>query len=70
MIGGTSGPYGFTLPPVPQTGNWYGTATNDFALADLEPCAYLITLSASLLLTTGDSDFPNPLIDQFAFCLS
>lgn len=70
MIGGTSGPYGFILPAVPRTGNWYGTAVNDFSLADLEPCAYLVTLNASLLLTTGDSDFPNPLVDQFAFCLS
>ncbi len=70
MVGGTGGPYEFTLPPPPHTGNWYGTAVNDFALTDLEPCAYLITLSVSLLLTTGDSDFPSPLIDQIAFCLS
>jgi len=70
MTGGTGGPYGFTLPPPPHSGNWYGTAVNDFVLTDLEPCAYLVTLSVSLLLTTGDSDFPSPLIDQIAFCLT
>jgi hypothetical protein len=71
MVGGLSGPYGFTLPtPLPQTGNWYGTAINNFNVADLEPCAYLVTLNVSLLLTTGDTDFPNPLVDQFAFCAS
>jgi hypothetical protein len=70
-MAGPGGPYGFTLPmPVPQTGDWYGTATNDFNLADLEPCAYIVTLSVNLLLTTGDSSVPGPLIDQIAFCLS
>ena len=68
---GDGGSFGFTLPtPVPQTGDWYGTAMNDFTLADLPPCAYLVTLSVDLLLTTGDSAFPSPLIDQIAFCLS
>ena len=70
-MAGPGGPYGFTLPtPVPQTGDWYGTATNDFNLADLEPCAYIVTLAVNLLLTTGDSSFPGPLIDQIAFCRS
>lgn len=66
---GPGGPYNFTLPtPVPETGDWYGVAANDFVLASLTPCAYIVTLSVSLLLTTGDSDFPSPLIDQIAFC--
>ena len=66
---GDGGSFGFTLPtPVPQTGDWYGVAANDFTLADLPPCAYLVTLSVDLLLTTGDAAFPGPLIDQFAFC--
>lgn len=60
-----------TLPtPIPQTGDWYGTAGNPFTITDLPPCAYLVTLSVDLLLTNGDSEFPNPLIDQIAFCLS
>jgi hypothetical protein len=63
--------YSLGLPtPVPQTGNWYGIATNPFNISNLEPCAYLITLSVDLLLTTGDDSFPNPLQDQIAFCLS
>jgi hypothetical protein len=68
---GDSGSFNFTLPtPIPQTGDWYGTAINDFKLSDLPPCAYLVTLEVNLLLTTGDSAFPGPLIDQIAFCLS
>jgi hypothetical protein len=67
---GPGGPYGFTLPtPLPETGNWFGTAENDFDLGTLTPCAYIVTLSVSLLLTTGDADFGSPLIDQIAFCL-
>jgi hypothetical protein len=63
--------YSLGLPtPVPQTGNWYGIATNPFNISNLEPCAYLVTLSVDLLLTTGDDSFPNPLQDQIAFCLS
>jgi hypothetical protein len=63
--------YTLGLPmPIPETGDWYGTATNPFTLSDLPPCAYLVTLSVDLLLTTGDSAFPSPLIDQIAFCLS
>jgi hypothetical protein len=68
---GPGGPYNFTLPtPLPETGDWYCTAANDFVLANLTPCAYIVTLAVNLLLTTGDSDFPSPLIDQIAFCLA
>jgi hypothetical protein len=69
---GPGGPYPFTLPtPVPETGDWYGTATpNGWALASLTPCAYIVQLSVDLLLTTGDLDFGPPLVDQIAFCLT
>ena len=68
---GPGGPYNFTLPtPIPETGDWYGTAApSGWSLGTLTPCAYIVTLSVNLLLTTGDSD-PLPLIDQIAFCLS
>lgn len=66
---GPGGPYSFTLPtPLPETGDWFGTAVNNFALSDLIPCAYLVTLSVLPLLTTGDIAFGPPLIDQIAFC--
>jgi hypothetical protein len=66
---GPGGPYSFTLPtPLLETGDWYGTAVNDFVLSDLIPCAYLVTLSVLPLLTTGDLAFGPPLIDQIAFC--
>lgn len=69
---GPGGPYPFTLPtPVPETGDWYGTATpNGWSLASLTPCAYIVQLSVDLLLTTGDLDFGPPRIDQIAFCLT
>ena len=69
---GPGGPYPFTLPtPLPETGDWYGTATpNGWTLASLTPCAYIVQLSVNLLLTTGDLDFGPPLIDQMAFCLT
>jgi hypothetical protein len=70
-LDGPGGPYSFTLPtPLPETGDWYGTAVNDFVLSDLIPCAYLVTLSVLPLLTTGDSAFGPPLTDQIAFCKS
>jgi hypothetical protein len=68
-MAGDGGSFTFTMPPVPETGEWYGVATNNFNLAKLTPCAYIVTLAVDLLLTTGDSAFPGPLIDQIAFCL-
>jgi hypothetical protein len=63
---GPGGPYSFTLPaPVP--GEQFGTATNSFVFTTLTNCAYIITLSATLLLTTGDS-IPDPVLDQIGFC--
>ena len=65
---GPGGPYPFSLPLIPETGDWYGTATpSGWTLARLQNCAYLVTLSVNLLLTNGDS-VPSPLIDQIAFC--
>ncbi len=70
-LDGPGGPYSFTLPtPLPETGDWYGTAINDFSLSSLIPCAYLVTLSVLPLLTTGDLAFGPPIIDQIAFCKS
>ena len=64
---GSGGPYGFTLPAgVP--GERFGTAVPaGFSVAALTPCAYLVTLSVELLLTTGDG-VPGNLTDQIAFC--
>lgn len=63
---GPGGPYTFTLPAA-AAGERFGTAVPDFPVAALPACAYLVTLSVELLLTTGDST-PSPLVDQIAFC--
>lgn len=72
-MNGPGGPYGFGLPAA-VPGERFGAAVNGVAppaggwtLAGLADCAYVITLSAELLLTTGDSA-PLPLQDQVAFC--
>jgi hypothetical protein len=58
--------WGFTLPPA-TPGQIAGAATNNFAVSDLPPCAYIVTLETQVLLTTGDS-IPDPVYDQIAFC--
>jgi hypothetical protein len=63
---GPGGPYGFTLPPA-VPGERFGTATPNFTVAALQPCAYIVTLEVQLLLTTGDG-VPSDLFDQIAFC--
>jgi hypothetical protein len=63
---GPGGPYGFTLPAA-VPGERFGTATNSFVFSTLTDCAYIIKLSAALLLTTGDSS-PLPVTDEVAFC--
>jgi len=63
---GPGGPYGFTLPAA-GAGERFGTATANFNVAALQPCAYIVTLEVQLLLTTGDG-IPNDLFDQIAFC--
>lgn len=65
-MAGPGGPYGFTLPAA-VPGERFGTATNAFVFASLTDCAYIITLSATLQLTTGDS-IPNPVYDQIGIC--
>lgn len=68
-MSGPGGPYSFTLP-AGGPGNRFGTATPlGFVVADLDSCAYIITLSVEVLLTTGDSS-PADLIDQIPFCKS
>ncbi len=64
---GPGGPYGFTFPAIPEVGDWFGTATPTFTVASLKPCAYLLTLQITVLLTNGDT-VPDPLYDQIAFC--
>jgi hypothetical protein len=67
MTGG-GGTWPFTLPTLPEPGDWYGTAIpNGWTVNDLKPCAYLITLEETILLTTGD-DALIPQYDHIAFC--
>ena len=54
------------LGPIPVSPNSFGTVTHLFGAAD-PLCAYLVTLSATYLLTTGDSNLSIP-DDQIAFC--
>ena len=54
------------LGPIPLTQNSFGTITHTFAPSD-PLCAYLVTLSATYLITTGDSNLL-PVQDQIAFC--
>ena len=70
-MSGPGGPY--TLAQTPDgaatSDNQFGTATlaPPDTVAGLVPCAYTVTLSVQVLLTTGDS-VPDNLIDQIAFC--
>jgi hypothetical protein len=67
------------VPPAPQftfvddgaatPSNKFGHATPNFSVAALAKCAYLVKLSAEMLLTTGDAT-PLPLLDEVAFCKS
>lgn len=54
------------LGPIPVSPDSSGTVTHHFVVAD-PLCAYLVTLSAIYLLTTGDSNLPS-VQDQIAFC--
>ena len=76
---GPGGPYAFDLNPAsPEVAgeNWFGTATPQlfgtppvprWTFASLLPCAYLLEISVTVLLTTGDG-VPNALVDYVAFC--
>ncbi|MEA5454846.1 hypothetical protein SPF06_08945 [Sinomonas sp. JGH33] len=70
---GPGGPFAFTL--VPDAGstagqNLYGNAVpaGGWSFGSLAPCAYLLSLSVEVLLTTGDSVPYPPLTDYIAFC--
>ncbi len=66
-MSGPGGPYSFTLPAA-VPGECYGVAIpNGFVVADLQPCAYIVTLGVQMLITTGDH-IPDNLFDQIAFC--
>jgi hypothetical protein len=67
---GPGGPYTFTLTldPAASPTDFFGTAApHGFVVANLAPCAYLVTLTVDVSLTTGDAT-PGSLIDQIAFC--
>lgn len=67
VMTGPGGPYGFTLPAA-VPGECFGTATaSGWSIAALPDCAYIITLGAQVLLTTGDS-IPDTVWDQIGFC--
>jgi hypothetical protein len=67
VMTGPGGPYAFTLPAA-VAGERFGTAVaSGWNIAALPDCAYIITLGAELLLTTGDS-IPNNVWDQIGFC--
>jgi len=68
VMTGPGGPFNFKLPVIPEVGDWFGKATPDgWTVGSLKPCAYLVTLTITVLLTNGDSA-PGPLYDQIAFC--
>ncbi|WP_422935046.1 hypothetical protein [Sinomonas sp. P47F7] len=70
---GPGGPFAFALAPdLGSTAgeNLYGEAvpTGGWSFDSLAPCAYLLSLSVEVLLTTGDSVPYPPLTDYIAFC--
>lgn len=64
---GSPPPATLTAPTAGLPDERFGIAGMDFAATDLAPCAYIVTLSTQLMLTTGDS-VPSNLVDQMAFC--
>ena len=60
-------PNPFTPPSAGLPEQRFGTATNNFDMADLIPCAYIVELSTTLLMTNGDEG-PAALLDRIAFC--
>jgi len=71
-MSGPGGPYGFTMTDnvgsTPQ--NRFGSAELNWpghTVADLTPCAYIVTMSTQVLLTTGDH-IPDLIYDQIGFC--
>jgi hypothetical protein len=66
-MSGPGGPYTFTPGAGGTAVNRFGIAVNNFNIADLPDCAYIVKLAVNLLLTTGDS-IPDPVWDEVAFC--
>lgn len=64
---GPGGPYAFTLPAAVAGERFGPAAPSGWTVAALADCAYIVTLSSQLLLTTGDAS-PLPLQDQIGFC--
>jgi hypothetical protein len=65
---GPGGPYGFA-PPATGATEAVGAATpvGGWTVAGLADCAYIIDLSAQILLTNGDA-VPDPVHDRIGFC--
>jgi hypothetical protein len=73
---GPLGSYQFTVPgagadrfgtAVPSGSGPGGAPGSTWTVAGLPPCAYIVDMSATLLLTTGESH-PDPLTDRMPFC--
>ena len=66
---GPGGPYPTTLSDDASATatNRFGTASVGVNVANLDKCAYLVKMSATILLTTGDSR-PDSIWDEVAFC--
>jgi hypothetical protein len=67
VMTGPGGPYGFTLPAATANERVGTASANGWSIATLPDCAYIITLGAQVLLTTGDS-YPDTVWDQIGFC--
>jgi hypothetical protein len=70
---GPAGTYHYDLP-TPVTPNYFNQTTalfdagnNPVTVANLPTCAYLLTLSTTVLVTNGEN-VPSPVYDQVAFC--
>ncbi len=73
-MNGPGGPYGFGMPVPADPTDQFGQAINGapppaggWTFNALDDCAYIVKLTAHLLLTTGDSS-PLPVQDEIAFC--
>jgi hypothetical protein len=66
---GPGGPYGTTLTDDAAATDFdrFGTASVGVNVANLDKCAYLVKISAAILLTTGDH-VPDDIWDEVAFC--
>jgi len=67
VMTGPGGPYAFTLPAAVPGERIGAAVASGWSITALADCAYIITLGAQVLLTTGDS-IPDTVWDQIAFC--